>query len=88
MDHILAAGIERNNITQAGHLPFGLGFHTDHRGVFADMNGDSLMRIVMEEPKKRESRRLSSKNSKHRLAYLGELKKNLEAHNIFDRVGK
>ena len=70
IDHILAAGIERNNITQAGHLPFGLGFHTDHRGVFADMDGDNLMRIVMEEPKTRKSRRLSSKNGKHRVAYL------------------
>ena len=49
IDQILAAGIERNNITQAGHLPFGLGFHTDHRGVFADMNGDNKDDIVISE---------------------------------------
>ena len=52
------------------------------------MKGDSILKIIMEEPEQREGRRLRSKNSKHRKRYLEEVRKNLEDHNIYDRVGE
>ena len=58
IDHVLVSGIVDNEIIQAGQLPFGLGFHTDHGGEFADMNGDSMLKIIMEEPKEKQGRRL------------------------------
>ena len=44
IDHILVSGIDDEEITQAGQLPFGLGFHTDHMGRFVDMNGDRILK--------------------------------------------
>ena len=87
IDHILLCGIGSGQVSKAGQLPFGLGFHTDHRGLFADLDGDQLLRLRMEEPESREGRRLSSKNNKHRKTYLQHLCKHLEAHNVYKRVG-
>ena len=70
INHILAHGIASAYISQAGQLPFGLGFSTDHRGEFADFNGDSLLRIRMGEPAEHQMRRLSAKNAKHSKKYL------------------
>ena len=56
IDHVLVSGIEDNKITQASQLPFGLGFHTYNRGEFADMNGESMLKIIMEEPKEQQGR--------------------------------
>ena len=42
----------------------------------------------MTEPEQRESRRLSSKNNKHRQQYMEHICKHLEAHNVFKRVGE
>ena len=40
IDHMLLQGIDNINIHRVGQLPFGLGFHTNHRGAFVDMDGD------------------------------------------------
>ena len=88
IDHILTYGVETDEIHKAGQLPFGLGFHTDHRGVFVDVDGEQLLGLRMTEPEQRESRRLSSKNNKHRQQYMEHLCKHLEAHNVFKRVGE
>ena len=40
IDHILTHGVETDEIHKAGQLPSGLGFHTDHRGLFADVDGE------------------------------------------------
>ena len=73
---------------RAGQLPFGLGFHSDHRGIFADLDGEHLLKLHMTEPVTREPRRLSSKNNKHRELYITHLSKHLEAHNVYQRVGE
>ena len=88
IDHILLRSISAANVHKVGQLPFGLGFHTDHRGVFADLDGDQLMRISMAEPEQRDCRRLSSKNEKQKTQYLLMLEKHLEAHNVYNRVGE
>lgn len=88
IDHVLLGGVNSESLHKVGQLPFGLGFHTDHRGVFADLDGDQLLRLKMEEPEHREGRRLSSQNNKHREVYMQHLIKHLEAHNLFQRAGE
>ena len=66
IDHILMHGVNPTHIHRAGKIPFGLGFHTDHRGLFTDIDGEQLLRLQMTEPDQRDCRRLSSKNNKHR----------------------
>ena len=84
IDHILVTGVDGEDITQASQLPFGLSFHTDHRGEFVNMDGDSMLNIRTEEPEHQEGRQISSKNGKHRKIYLEEVNKNLEAHNVYE----
>ena len=50
IDHILTNGLDVSDIKQAGQLPFGLGFCMDHRGEFADLDGENILKIKMEEP--------------------------------------
>ena len=87
IDHILTFGVDPDLVHKAGQLPFGLGFHTDHRGLFADLDGEQLLSLQMVEPEQREGRRLSSKNTKQQHIYLQHLCRHLEAHNVFTRAG-
>ena len=64
------------------------GFHTDHRGIFADVDGEQLLGLQMKEPEQQDGRRLRSKNNKHRLQYIEQLCKHLKAHDVYRRVGK
>ena len=86
-DHILTSGVGEGSIKRVGQLPFGLGFDTDHRAVFADFCAKDLLRIHMEEPEKRESRRLSSANKKQRDKYIESLQAEIKNQNIFKQVG-
>lgn len=87
IDHILTAGINNGSVGRAGQLPFGLGFSSDHRGMFADLDAGEILQLVMEEPKDRAGRRLSSKNEKHRGKYIESVLASFEARNVFKRVG-
>ena len=46
IDHILTFGVDPDLVHKAGQLPFGLGFHTDHRGLFADLDGDGVDELI------------------------------------------
>ena len=70
IDHILTSGIEYVQVHKVGKLPFGLGFSSDHRAMFADLKTDEILHLHMEEPVQRERRRLSSKNKKYRDRYI------------------
>ena len=55
IDHILVHGMGVSDIKQTKHLPFGLGFYTDHRGKFVDLDGGSVLKIKLRNQKyKRE----------------------------------
>ena len=88
IDHVLLRGIETANINRAGQFMFGLGFHTNHRGLFVEMDEDQLLGLCMQEPEQRDGQQLSSKNTKYCQQYLEQLCKHLEAHDIQKRVGK
>ena len=55
IDHILTSGVGEGSIKRVGQLPFGLGFDTDHRAVFADLCAKDLLQIHMEEPEKEKA---------------------------------
>ena len=47
IDHLLLRGINDIDIHRAGQLPFGLGFHTNHRGAFVDVDRDQILELCM-----------------------------------------
>ena len=64
IDHIITKDVKSDAVRKAGQLFFGLGFSSDHRIVYADLNANKLLRLIMEEPAQKVGRRLSSKNAK------------------------
>ena len=56
IDHIISSGIDKLQVSKAGQLPFGLGFASDHRAMFANVHTEELLQIYMEEPEEREGR--------------------------------
>ena len=64
IDHILIKNIPSDQVKRSGQLPFELGFHTDHRGMFTDIDVHSILGIYVEDPIEQAQRRLSSKNKK------------------------
>ena len=88
IDFILTQGVDAQPIGKIGQLPFGLGFHIDHRGVFADIDGKESLQLMMEKPECRKGHQLSANNGKHQMTYIAEVKKTLEAHIVWERVRK
>ena len=64
IDHILTAGINQALIRKVGQLPFGIGFSSDHRAIFADFSTENILRLHVGKLEQQDSRRLSSKNKK------------------------
>ena len=86
---MLIKNISSEQVKRSGQLPFELGFHTDHRGMFTDINVHSILGIYVKDPIEQAQRRLSSQNKNYRGIYIEELlTKQLVAHNIFERINK
>ena len=84
---ILTQGADAQAIEKADQLPFGLG-HTDHIGVFSDIDCKETLKLTMEKPECRKGHQLSANNGKHQMTYIAEVKKTLEAHIVWERVRK
>ena len=88
IDHILTSSINCAQVCQVGQLPFGLGFSSNHRAVFANLKTEEILNLCMEDPAHREGRQLSSKNKKLRDKYTESVMISLESQNLFKRVGE
>ena len=86
MDHILTKNISSHLIHRNGQLLRGQGFSSDHRAMFADLNATELLSLTPQEQAPIETRRLVSGNIPNREAYIKELNRQLEAHNVHNRV--
>ena len=86
IDHIDTYGIPEENVVSAGQLPHGIGFDSDHRCIYADLDIESILGFSMDQYKPRAGRRLKSANKVTTEKYLSSLRESLEAHNIWARV--
>jgi hypothetical protein len=82
IDYILVTPELRPLVQKSGMLPFYTGIHTDHRGLFLDINAKALFQGKIAELYYDPSRTLSSKFPKAVLIYKQELWKQLLEHNI------
>ena len=87
IDHILTKHISPHLIHRSGQLLHGQGFDSDHRAMFADIDAKTMLSLTPQEPETLDPRRLVSGNVTNRDAYIKELYKQLEAHNVHCRVG-
>jgi hypothetical protein len=82
IDYILITPELPPLVTRSGMLPFYTGIHTDHRGLFIDINSKALFQGKIAKLYHNLKRILSSKMPKSVLKYKQELCKQLQAHNI------
>ena len=84
IDHIWVSEEILLQMSRMGQAPFNIGFFSDHRMVYVGL-GQTKAREGDEKGIK--GRILNSKNTKHSPKYLEELRRLLEEHNIFARMG-
>lgn len=73
-------------IQQAGFLPFYHPFATDHRGLFVDIDVDSIFGKIKPDTTKDIYRRFNISNMKRCDKYVKRLKEMLEKSNMFEKT--
>ena len=86
IDHVDTYGIPKEYMRRAGQVPHGLGFESDHRGIYVDLEIEPLLGFQAEDYPAREQRRLKSKNKVTSSKYTESLLESLTAHNVWNRV--
>ena len=64
IDHILSIGLGFESIMKAGQLPHGMGFQSNHRFIYADIDMETDIGLVLMKAVKWKPRLLSAKNRK------------------------
>ena len=88
IDHILSIGLNVESIERAGQLPHGMGFQSNHRCIYADLNMEKEIGLTPMKTIKWKSRALTAKNKKRVDLYAKELYRLLEKHTVFARAVK
>ena len=85
LDHIWVSPDLTGHVTKFGYLPYDLGFDSDHRGVFVDIQCSGTEAPI---PFRKRRRKLKSKNPKSTATYLKQVRKALKGHNIEGRIAR
>ena len=88
INHIETYQILPQHLKRRGQTPNGIGFLSDHRGMFVDIHLKFLLGLTPDKPGGSIPWRLKSGNLKTVAAYLTNFKSKLESQNIFQRVSK
>ena len=88
IDHLLTKYIPMQNVKKIGQLAHGLGFPSNHRALFSDIDTIQTLGLRTDAPTSPPARRLVSKNLSTNSEYITELIRQLEAHNIFERTAE
>jgi ribonuclease HI len=84
LDYIFVSNRLAHSITRCGYLPYAQCIHSDHRGIFMDIDSSSLFGNLppILPP---TMRRLTTKHPHKVQKYLSELQQLFDTHNISDR---
>ena len=88
INHIETYQILPQHLKRGGQTPNGIGFLSDHRGMFVDIHLEGLLCLTPDKPAGSEPWILKSGNLKTVETYLTNLKSKLESQNVFQRVSK
>ena len=86
IDHLKTYGVSTQHVAKKGQLPQGIGFASDHRGMFVDIHLEGLQGLIPDKPKERVPRRLKSGNQKITKEYIKNLKDKVVNQNEFNRI--
>ena len=83
--HMETYGISEQHVVRRGQLPKGVGFLSDHRGMFTGINLKGLLGLTLDKPKERTPRQLKSGNRRSTNKYILTLKERLDSHKVMER---
>ena len=86
IDHIELLGIDTTTVVRRGQLPHGIGFDTDHRAMYIDLDTDQLFGLSPDKMNDTEGRRLKSENKEYSAIYTKALFTSLTNQNVFPRL--
>jgi exonuclease III len=88
IDYILGTAKVRSHCTRAGLLPFGTGYHSDHRAVFIVVNITAILKTLVNSIDTITARKLIQASPKERKMFLKEADKHFSNQNLYNRLKK
>ena len=88
IDHIISIGVGPDSIVRVGQLPHGMGFQSNHRCIYADIDMETEICLIPMKSVQWKKRALSVSNRKRLDIYVKELSRLLDLHTVFTRVEK
>jgi hypothetical protein len=86
IDFILGTPKVIANCTKAGIVPFGYGYHSDHRAIFAEININKILSTEVTATDAIQARKLHQATPKEREVFVNHVHRILESQNIYNRL--
>jgi hypothetical protein len=86
IDYIFGTNRVAQNCKKAGILPFGLGYHSDHRAVFAEIDLENILATQVTSVDSITARKLIQATPKERTIFIQKVHEFLENQNIYHRL--
>jgi hypothetical protein len=88
IDYILGTAKVRDQCTRSGLLPFGTGYHSDHRALFVVINIEGILGTKIGSINTIMARKLLQASPKERKIFLTEADKHYNNQNLYNRLKK
>ena len=88
IDHIISIGVGPDSIVREVQLPHGMGFQSNHRCIYANIDMETEIVIIPMKAVQWKKRALSAKNRKRLDIYVKEISILLDLHTVFTRAEK
>jgi hypothetical protein len=86
IDYIFGTQKIRDNCEKAGILPFGVGYQSDHRAIFIEINIKQILNTQVQAIDTITARKLQRATPKEREIFIQETHRYLENNNIYQRL--
>jgi hypothetical protein len=88
IDYIFGTAKVRENSVEAGILPFGMGYHSDHRAIFVSIQMEKILTTKVQSSDSITARKLQQATPKERDIFIQEAHRYLDNQNIYNRLCK
>jgi hypothetical protein len=88
IDFIFGTNKVIRNCHRAGIMPFGTGYHSDHRAIFVDISIDNILSAKVTPVNSITARRLVQATPKERTIFLQKANEFMESQNVYQRLQK
>jgi hypothetical protein len=86
IDYIFGSKTIRKHCKRSGILPFGIGYLSDHRAIFAELDIDSILSSNVKPVDSIAARKLHKATPKERHIFLQEADTFMEMHGVYEKL--